>query len=85
MAKQMIHAYVDEGMTPIDAIRSGTINAARLLGWQDKVGSIEPNKLADLIAVEGDPATDINSIDRIRFVMKGGDVVLDRTTQLPSH
>lgn len=77
-AKWVLHAYADEGMAPIDVIRAATINAARLLGWQDRVGSIEADKLADLIAVEGDPSKDITALDRVDFVMKGGEIVLNR-------
>jgi imidazolonepropionase-like amidohydrolase len=51
------------------------VNASELLGWQDRTGSIEPNKFADLIAVEGDPLKDITELERVRFVMKGGGVV----------
>jgi imidazolonepropionase-like amidohydrolase len=65
------------GMTPMQAIRSATLDAAELLGWTDKVGSIEPGKLADLIAVRGDPLTDIRVLEDVGFVMKGGVVVKD--------
>ena len=63
------------GMTPAAAIRAATWNAADLLGWQDRVGSIENGKFADLIAVAGDPLTDITELERVQFVMKGGQVV----------
>ena len=63
------------GMTPMQAIRSATLNAAELLGWKDKVGSIEPGKLADFIAVRGDPLTDVRALEDVGFVMKGGVVV----------
>jgi imidazolonepropionase-like amidohydrolase len=63
------------GMKPADALRSATIVNAELLGWQDRVGSIEKGKLADLIAVEGDPLSDITEMERVKFVMKGGEVV----------
>jgi imidazolonepropionase-like amidohydrolase len=66
--------YVKLGMTPIDAIRTTTVNAADLLGWSDRVGSLEPGKYADLIAVDGDPLQDITALQRVRFVMKGGTV-----------
>ncbi len=65
------------GMTPMQAIRSATLDAAELLGWKDKVGSIEPGKRADLIAVQGDPLTDIRVLEDVRFVMKDGAVVKD--------
>lgn len=79
--KWMLHAYANEGMAPMDVIRAATINAARLLGWQDRVGSIEAGKLADLIAVEGDPSKDIAALDQVQFVMKGGEIVLNRRSQ----
>ncbi len=65
------------GMTPMQAIRSATLDAAELLGWKDKVGSIEPGKRADLIAVQGDPLQDIRVLEDVRFVMKDGTVVKD--------
>jgi imidazolonepropionase-like amidohydrolase len=66
--------YVDYGMTPMQAIRSGTIVAAELLGWGDKLGTIEAGKWADLVAVSGDPLKDISELERVNFVMKGGTV-----------
>ena len=67
--------YVRLGMTPIQAIRTATLNAADLLGWSDKVGSIEPGKWADLVAVDGDPLADVTTLQQVKFVMKGGEVV----------
>jgi imidazolonepropionase-like amidohydrolase len=63
------------GMTPLAAIQAATINDADLLGWADKVGTIEPGKWADLVAVDGDPLTDVTTLERVKFVMKGGEVV----------
>lgn len=63
------------GMTSAQAIRAATVTAAELMGWQDRVGSIEPGKYADLIAVSGDPLADITELERVKFVMKGGAVV----------
>jgi imidazolonepropionase-like amidohydrolase len=63
------------GMTPMQAIRSATVDAAELLGWRGRVGAIEPGGFADLIAVEGDPLADVELLTDVRFVMKGGDVV----------
>jgi imidazolonepropionase-like amidohydrolase len=67
--------YVSLGMTPLQAIRTATVNDADLLGWSDKVGSIEPGKWADLIAVDGDPLQDVTTLQHVKFVMKGGAVV----------
>jgi imidazolonepropionase-like amidohydrolase len=66
--------YVEYGMTPMQAIRSATTVAAELLGWSDRIGSLEAGKLADLIAVAGDPLADITELERVKFVMKGGKV-----------
>lgn len=66
---------VEWGMKPIDAIQAATINAAELLGWRDKVGSLEPGHFADLLAVEGDPLADVRVLENVKFVMKGGSIV----------
>ena len=65
---------VKYGMTPAQALRSATLNAAELLGMQNDVGSIAPGKYADLVAVKGDPLADISILQKIDFVMKGGEV-----------
>jgi imidazolonepropionase-like amidohydrolase len=65
---------VEWGMKPIDAIRAATINGAEIIGWSDKVGVIEKDHLADVIAVDGDPLSDPAAFGRVRFVMKGGEV-----------
>ena len=62
------------GMAPADAIRSATTTPAELLGWQDSVGTIEPGKFADIIAVPGNPLDDISQLEKVNFVMKGGEV-----------
>ena len=67
--------YTDYGMTPMEAIRTGTVNAAELLGCSDKLGTIEPGKWADIVAVDGDPQQDVTTLERVKFVMKGGEVV----------
>jgi imidazolonepropionase-like amidohydrolase len=66
---------VDYGMTPAQALRSATAVAAELLGWQDRIGTIEKGKYADVIAVAGNPLGDITELERVKFVMKGGEVV----------
>lgn len=63
------------GMTPAQAIRAATSEGAKLMGWEDRVGSVQAGKFADLIAVSGDPLSDISELERVRFVMKGGQVV----------
>jgi len=73
-AKQFAY-MVKYGLTPMQAIQSATVNAADLLGWSDRVGCIEPGKFADLIVVESDPLKDITVLERIKFVMKGGQIV----------
>ena len=65
----------DAGMPSLDIIRAVTTSAAELLGWQDRVGAVEPGKFADLIAVAGDPIADIIELERVRFVMKDGKVI----------
>ena len=73
-AKQFAY-MVQYGMTPMQAIQSATIQAAELLGWKEKIGSIAAGKLADMIAVSGDPLADIRALESVGFVMKGGAVV----------
>ena len=63
------------GMPALDVIRAVTINAAEMLGWGDRIGAIEPGKFADMVAVTGDPVADISELERVRFVMKNGEVV----------
>ncbi|CAN7394636.1 Xaa-Pro dipeptidase [Duganella sp. LjRoot269] len=63
------------GMTPIQAIRAATLNASELLGWTDRVGTIEAGKFADLIAVDGEPLKDVKTLESVQWVMKGGAVV----------
>ena len=63
---------VEWGMTPMQAIQSATTSAADLLGWSDRVGSIQAGRYADIVAVDGDPLRDITELERVKFVMKGG-------------
>jgi imidazolonepropionase-like amidohydrolase len=66
------------GMTPAQALHSATSSAAELLGMQDKLGTIEAGKLADIVAVAGDPLADVTALEKVDFVMKGGAVVKGR-------
>jgi imidazolonepropionase-like amidohydrolase len=66
---------VKYGMTPMQAIQSATINAARMMYWDGEVGSLAPGKYADLIAVKGDPLADLSRFGDVPFVMKGGQVI----------
>jgi len=65
----------DAGMPTLDVIRAITSSSAEMLGWQDRIGTIEAGKFADLVAVAGDPVGDITELERIRFVMKDGQVI----------
>ncbi len=62
------------GLTPLQAIQTSTVNAADLIGWSDRVGTLEAGKFADLIAVSGDPTADVTVLENVKFVMKGGEV-----------
>jgi imidazolonepropionase-like amidohydrolase len=68
------------GMTPAEALRAGTMNGAELLQWQDYVGSITKGKFADIVAVSGDPLADISETQRVKFVMKGGEILRNDLT-----
>ncbi len=70
-----LEVMVRYGMAPLAVLKSATTVAADLLGWQNRIGSIEPNKLADIIAVSGNPLADITELQRVKFVMKDGKVV----------
>jgi imidazolonepropionase-like amidohydrolase len=78
-------AYRESGMTPWQIIEAATVNGAELLGWQDRIGSIEAGKLADIVATSGDPSADVSELEKIRFVMKGGEVVRDELSHPASH
>jgi imidazolonepropionase-like amidohydrolase len=78
-------AYAEAGKSPLEIVRGATVNAAELLGRDRDVGSLERDKLADVIAVAGDPLRDVTELQRVRFVMKGGRVVRsDQAAQAPS-
>lgn len=66
---------VEMGLTPLEAIQAATVNAADLLGWADKIATIEPGKWADIIAVDGNPLQDVKTLEHVRFVMKSGEVI----------
>ena len=68
-------AMVAWGMKPVEALQAATINASQLLGIADQVGTIEPGKAADIVAVNGDPLTDIKAVNNVVLVMKAGEVV----------
>ena len=65
-------ALTKRGMPTLEAIRAATVNAAELMGWEDKVGAVESGHYADVIAVDGDPLADITQLQHVTFVMKGG-------------
>ena len=67
-----VEALVRGGMTPLQALQAATMNGAALLNWSDSIGTIEPGKLADIIAIDGDPIQNINAIEKVVFVMKDG-------------
>src|SRR5678816_3260659 len=69
---------VEWGLTPMQAIQTATVNAADLLGWSDRVGSVQPGRFADIVAVSGDPLTNIRELEQVTFVMKGGVVYKQR-------
>ncbi len=77
----MFGALKELGMPAADVIRAATVTAAELLGWQDRVGTLEPGKFADIIAVSGDPLADVTELERVQFVMKGGEVVKNALTK----
>ena len=72
MNARELEAYVKAGMSPAEALRTATVNAADLLGQSEHLGSIGPGKWADMIAIDGDPLRDIDTLQSVKFVMKGG-------------
>jgi imidazolonepropionase-like amidohydrolase len=71
----MFGALKELGISQADVIRATTVNASESMGWQDRIGTLEPGKFADIIAVSGDPLADVTELERVQFVMKGGAVV----------
>lgn len=71
---KIVRSFRDAGIAPMDLIRASTVNAAELLGWSDRIGSIREGKLADIIAINGDPLKDITVLENAVFVMKDGHI-----------
>ena len=71
----LYEAYAEAGMTPMQIIHAATRDAADLLGLKNRIGTLEAGKLADIIAVSGDPTSDVKALERAKFVMKGGSIV----------
>jgi imidazolonepropionase-like amidohydrolase len=70
-----LEVMVRYGMPPMAVIKAATMVAAELLGWQNRIGSLEAGKLADVIAVSGNPLADITELQRVKFVMKDGKII----------
>ncbi|HEV8481938.1 MAG TPA: amidohydrolase family protein [Blastocatellia bacterium] len=79
-AKQFAH-MVKWGLSPMQALQAATVNAADLLSWSDRIGVLETGKFADIIAVIGDPLADVSVMERVGFVMKGGEIIKDNLSQ----
>jgi imidazolonepropionase-like amidohydrolase len=75
-ARQLAY-HVRHGQTALEALQSATVRAAELMGWQDRIGRLEPGLYADLVAVAGDPLADVRLLEDVRLVMKGGQIVRD--------
>jgi imidazolonepropionase-like amidohydrolase len=73
-------SMVQLGMTPVHALQAGTVNAADLMGWSDRIGAIAPGKFADIVAVRGNPLEDVTILQHLGFVMKDGTVYKDELT-----
>jgi len=69
-----VEGLVTNGLTPLQALKAATINDAKMLHWEDRIGSVKTGLFADLIAVRGDPTKDINVLDTVPFVMKNGTI-----------
>ena len=72
------------GLTPVQVLQAGTVNAADLMGWSDRVGVIRSGMFADIVAVRGDPINDIHALEHVQFVMKGGAVYKDEISNSSS-
>lgn len=71
---KQFHYMVEYGMTPMQAIQAATVHAAELIGWSDTVGAIAPGRYADIIAIDGNPLQEVELLEDVSFVMKGGKV-----------
>ncbi len=80
---RQLDTYVRYGMAPLAALRSATIVAAECMGWEDRVGTLRPGRFCDLVAVDGDPLTDVRVLEAPVVVMKGGRLAVDRRTIAP--
>ncbi len=74
-ALEIVELAKHGGVSASRVLRSATMINAEALGWQDQIGSIEKGKFADLVAVSGDPISDITEVQRVKFVMKGGKII----------
>ena len=71
------------GLSPTQALQAGTTNAAELMGWSDRIGSIRPGMFADIVAVKGDPLSQIELLKNVQFVMKDGTVYKNEISRQP--
>lgn len=78
-------SMVELGLTPVQALQAGTVNAADLMGWSMDVGSIDAAKYADIVAVEGDPLADVRILQKPVFVMKGGVIYKNESSTSGGH
>ena len=72
--REKFQYMVEAGMPPLESIRAATLSAATVMGMEQQLGTIEPGKLADIVAVQGDPAIDIGAMMKMVFVMKDGTI-----------
>ena len=77
-------SMVTLGLPPVQALQAGTVNAAELMGWSDRIGSIAKGKFADMVAVRGDPVADVGLLKRVQFVMKDGVVYKNELSGPPA-
>jgi imidazolonepropionase-like amidohydrolase len=75
---------VKYGMTPLAALQAGLLNGAKVLGWEKQIGALKAGYFADIIAVPGDPVQDIDVLQNVDFVMKGGTIFRNETARIPA-